>query len=63
MDKKYVWLIVVVSAAFLVLSYKIQALSLTVSDVKMERCVFAMQKAIPDANDTEGRALFLKNCY
>lgn len=26
-------------------------------------CQYEMQKAIPDANDTEARAAFLKGCY
>ncbi len=33
-------------------------------DLKYLKCVSDMQKAIPDPNDTEGRAEFLKNyCY
>jgi hypothetical protein len=35
----------------------------TISKLRYESCVTEMQKAIPDANDTEGRAQFLKNCH
>lgn len=34
-----------------------------VRDLKYSACVESMTEAIPDPNETEERAEFLKNCY
>ena len=35
----------------------------TAKSIKLDTCIKYSQVAIPDANDTQGRADFIKNCY
>lgn len=52
-------LIVVGVSSFFTSENKVEK---TQKDLKYLTCVEEMQKAIPDANDTEARSAFLKDC-
>lgn len=61
-EKRYIYVIVVVTFTMMALVLMNRGLRNDVADIKLDKCIFAMQKAIPDPND-DRRVEFLKDCY
>lgn len=61
-ERRYLYVIGVVTITMMVLVLKVMDVQTKIGDIKLDKCQFAMQKAIPDPND-DSRIAFLKNCY
>lgn len=62
MNKENIFFMIGVSFVLILIAFQIRSLKQDITDIKLDKCQFAMQKAIPDPND-DSRVTFLKDCY